>query len=51
MGTNSPSLSAKPVPKAEPVRQEKTSSDPSKILTKLNDKNNDFISAYNSYAM
>ena len=38
------------VNKSQP-QQQKVENDPSDILSKINNSNNDFISAYNSFAM
>lgn len=46
-----PSLPSEKKIKKEQKEPEKMTSSPDEILSKLNDKNNQFISAYNSYAI
>lgn len=48
---SSPSLPSEKKIKKEQKKPEKMTSSPDEILSKLNDKNNQFISAYNSYAI
>lgn len=51
MPTNKP-IEQKPTKKAtQQIPEKKIANDPSAILAKLNDKNSQFISAYNLYAM